>query len=179
VNSSQAGGFDYLGGSVCCFTPGEYIDVYQGNVSAGLYLNTYGPVDSSGKFSFPAGSSSQSLQLVKAYPLGTTYFTAVGETSGKQYNSTNVQIVVKVTLSSSTWSSGDEVQVSGFASGTGASVTVTNGTNSTAEPSLTIGSDGRGQVPLTNKPSPTGNYQVYVTIAGTNYPSPPASMTVN
>jgi hypothetical protein len=178
VNAAQAAGYDFLGGSVCCFNPGEYVDVYQGSVTTSMYLNTYGPADSSGKITFQAASNTLGLQLVKAYPLGTTDFVAVGEDSGKQFTSNSVQVVIKVNLTSATWTSGEVIDVSGFAPGSVGTVhEVSSGGATTTIGSVTVGSEGRGNTAIP-RPAAAGTYQIYVTIAGTNYPSPPATMTL-
>jgi hypothetical protein len=176
VTSGSAGGFDYLGATVCCFTPGEFVDIYQNSVSAGNASNLSLQADSSGAVHFIAGSSTTGLQEVLAYPLGTSHFIAVGETSGTQLPSQNFQVIQKVTLSSSSWTTGDQAQVSGFAAGSTGSVCLNASSHSTGCDTqigtVTVSTRavpaGTALFTISPKP-PTGTYQLVVVIQGQSF----------
>ena len=164
------GGFDFAGGTACCFAPNEIVDVYQGSVSSGNYTGVTVQADASGRVTFQAGNSVTGLQLVSSYPLNNITFIAVGENTGhKQLVSTNVQIVRKVNLSSSTWVSGEQVQISGFSSGTNAQVCLNQSTHTTGCDTqlgtAIVGATGKVAYQITSKPA-SGSYQVVVNAGG-------------
>ena len=177
MSAPSAGGFDYLGATVSGFTPGEFVDIYQGTMSTPTGLSVR--ADASGTVHFTAGSSANGLQLAVAYPPGTTKFIAVGETSGRQFNSVTFQIQQKISLANATWFNGDSVQVSGFQVGSSGTVCLnTSGHTTGCDASLgsvTVAASNApyGTALFTISPKPaSGSYQVVVTISGQTYANP-------